>query len=824
MNQLSGKYVNVVLSVQDGRGMEFVRHPIHVVANYSGRILESDKMSPDDPATFGAELVWEEDKKDLRKVRSANQPLRVECLSTDPQNRQDRIGFALLSLRSAQIIPLKDAQAVVNYKWHKLIGCQTDKKKYHPELYLALSIRDHLLNDTEKPPPMNDPLILEEEQNVANESTECSSAFPLRYLDDGYIHIGDDEDYECFSLNILVRQAKNLDSLLPEALVFRNTNEKFHMTFKIFGVVIKTKPFYQNFHDTFALNEKVVVRMLANQETLFEFLKEQHIEITLFNGHELLGTTEVRLGSISFNEDIGRYFFELPAPNSLVPFGGDEDVSPYLEVTKWLKTSTESRFRLAPQDKAPTKVVRSNLEKPLAIQGFGDQLKACILDKLEKVHVKSKSECSVLNAHSDSLVITKSAETVIKNVALSPRQTKKYDVRGTYVKYVLEVTLQNLVWRTPPKEKIVIFKFLHPRASNYITIFTQLTNQVGEIADLKNIGIKVSYVSTVQQIENILNAWPPKLVLTDEKEKLLSEEYEFDASKFFCDEYRHYRYVADLKAVRTLQPLARMQVILNLENCEIGDFAEDTDFHLTPPIVDELLSVMELADIERWKKTQREIFEKELEVFKQSESERMENMWKEKKNEMEQKLEGQMNKCQALQQELQLKLNNMKTDKYLIRSKTQANIFEDIFNENWQNYRESDPKDIIEVLSKTQRDNEYLRKLVADQREKLQCFEKTTLTKEQTANLLQELKGLERGFEETQKAKKFFKEQWKTACEEIHELKTEEYKKIHLNIRKSKEELSHLSLDSFNHYVEAKFDLNEDNLTNRSIPSGSSYY
>lgn len=137
MNQLSGKYVNVVLSVQDGRGMDFVRHPIHVVANYSGRILgrfertviislisiisefpESDKMSPNDPATFGAELVWEEDKKDLRKVRSANQPLRVECLSTDPQNRQDRIGFALLSLRSAQIIPLKDAQAVVNYKWY----------------------------------------------------------------------------------------------------------------------------------------------------------------------------------------------------------------------------------------------------------------------------------------------------------------------------------------------------------------------------------------------------------------------------------------------------------------------------------------------------------------------------------------------------------------------------------------------------------------------------------------------------------------------------------------------------------------------------------
>lgn len=114
----------------------------------------------------------------------------------------------------------------------------------------------------------------------------------------------------------------------------------------------------------------------------------------------------------------------------------------------------------------------------MAMQGFGDQLKACILDKLEKVEVKSKSECGLLSADSDSVTITKSADTVIKNVALSPRPAKNYDVKGTYVKYVLQVTLQNLVWRLPPKEKIVIFKFLHPRASNYITIFTQLTNQV----------------------------------------------------------------------------------------------------------------------------------------------------------------------------------------------------------------------------------------------------------------------------------------------------------------------------------------------------------
>lgn len=39
MNQLRGKHVNLVLAVDNGRGMEFVKHPINVAGNYNGRIL-----------------------------------------------------------------------------------------------------------------------------------------------------------------------------------------------------------------------------------------------------------------------------------------------------------------------------------------------------------------------------------------------------------------------------------------------------------------------------------------------------------------------------------------------------------------------------------------------------------------------------------------------------------------------------------------------------------------------------------------------------------------------------------------------------------------
>ncbi|XP_030758776.1 uncharacterized protein LOC115884359 [Sitophilus oryzae] len=795
MNQLSGKYVNVVLSVGDGKSMDFVKHPIHIEANFNGRILESDKLVPEESISFNTELIWEADKKELRKLRSSNQPLRVECISVDPQNRRDRIGFVLMSLRSAQVISLKDAKTPVNFKWCKLIGCQADKKKHHPELYLGISIRDHMLNDHEEEVLEDMPLISEGEPNQITEDAEFSSEFPLKYLEDGFIQIGDEEDeYESFSLNLLVKEARNLDALLPEALVFRQAPDKYHLTFKIFGVTIKTKPFYKQLQGIIYMNEKVVIRILSSEQTLFEFFKTQNIGIILFHGHELLGFTEIELSDVTFEETEGKCLFKLPPPSDVVPFGGD-DALPYIEVVTWVKRSQIERVKkVVSEEKIPTKVVMSNLDKAIFARGGGDYACDYASDTVDNMEMKIRSECRVLDDDTYDVTGTKSAETVIKNVPMSPRPVKKYDVLGDYVRNVLHVSLQNFVWRVAAKDRIVMFKFLHPRASNGITIFTQISNEAGVTTDLKNIGAKLSYVSTDTQIENILNAWPPKLVLTDEKERLLSEEYEFDVSKFLGGFSKLYKYTADLKAIRTFQPLARVEVTLNLEDAAFN--LDDTDFHLNPPIIDEVLTLKEISDIETWKKTQKELFNCSLEDFKESEAKKLETTWQEKKIDIEMKLDAQMNKCKHLQEELQNKLDSIKTEKYLTRTRNQANIFSEIFNENWDKYCCADTKELIELLSKTQRDNEYLKKLVADQRDKLRSFEKTALTKGQTVALLQELKELEKGYAEVQNAKEYFKTQWKQACDEIHELKTEEYKKIQLEIKKSKEELGEFNLNN----------------------------
>lgn len=179
--------------------------------------------------------------------------MRVECITTDPQNRRERVGFALLSLRTAQVIPQKEANQEVHFTWHKLIGCQGDKKKCHPELYVSLAVRDHLLNEVEACNSIASMPYISEEDISQGEDVD-QTKFPLKYFEDGHIQIGESNNLSIFHLNLLVRQVVNLDALLPEILVFQQVRKCSFLSFKVLGIAIKTKTFQKELHDTINVN------------------------------------------------------------------------------------------------------------------------------------------------------------------------------------------------------------------------------------------------------------------------------------------------------------------------------------------------------------------------------------------------------------------------------------------------------------------------------------------------------------------------------------------------------------------------------------------
>ncbi|EFA05496.1 centrosomal protein of 120 kDa [Tribolium castaneum] len=567
MDQLKGKVVNVVLTIQEGKGMDSIKNLTLISANFNGRILESDPVNAEDCPAFNTNLIWEIEKKDLRKIRSSNQPLRVECLSVDNQNRREKFGHVLLDLRSAQIVEEPDRQ--VSFRWHKLLGVRNKKRNCVPELYVSLTIRNHL----EVQPQ-------ESSDDIWEPEPRAEGSIPIKYLEDGYIVVGDPlkctEDY---SLNIHIKSASSLDLLLPEVLVFHQNNNKYCMCFKIFGIPIKTKQFSKDLHDKIIFEERIVVRLLSNITVLRQFFSEEKFEVGFNCGNDLLGLTTVSFDDLSnLNEKLllPACFFRLPSPNGIVPVGNDGR-KPFLSLEIYLVKNREE---------VPALV--SNLEP--------DVSKAC------------------------------------------------------------------------------------------------------------------------------------------------------------------------------------------------GDYTEEAKQQISQQLL--LITEEHMKELEEWKERQKVEFEEQLQNLKESELEKDREEIERKKAELNENII----KCKELQEELQEKLDELKLSKTLKKKRKSSTSLVSVIAENQKKFADCDKELLIDYISTLQSDNENLKQIISEQKQELENIEKTALTKEQTTNLLQELKGLEEKFEVAQQTKTYFKEQWQRACQEIHNLKTEDYKQLQNQLRERREELDHLCI------------------------------
>lgn len=89
-------------------------------------------------------------------------------------------------------------------------------------------------------------------------------------------------------------------------------------------------------------------------------------------------------------------------------------------------------------------------------------------------------------------------------------------------------------------------------------------------------------------------------------------------------------------------------------------------------------------------------------------------------------------------------------------------------------------------------ENENLKSSIKRQADELQVYQKGSLTQDQTASLLQELKILEEKLDNAQKGKAFFKEQWGKAVRELHRIKVDNQQAMQVQIKNSKEELKNV--------------------------------
>lgn len=74
-------------------------------------------------------------------MRSGQVPLKLECFTVKSNDSKEKVGYLLLSLRSAQDSTRNNINNV-KANWHKLLGLKSELKVHKPELLLTLSIHD----------------------------------------------------------------------------------------------------------------------------------------------------------------------------------------------------------------------------------------------------------------------------------------------------------------------------------------------------------------------------------------------------------------------------------------------------------------------------------------------------------------------------------------------------------------------------------------------------------------------------------------------------------------------------------------------------------
>ncbi|XP_071053912.1 centrosomal protein of 120 kDa-like [Onthophagus taurus] len=843
MNELRGKYVNLVLGIEEARNMDFLQHPLYILANFNGRTMESDLVNPCSYPDFNTELVWETEKKIIRNFRCENVPLRVECHTYNEKTlEKECFGFVLLSLRTAQIISSSSKSPEISLKWFKLIGVKSMFKKFNPELRLSLSLRDVVLNNLVPPAFKVFGTGLKTDRNKvhlhANTDFNLSDKEIVCLERDGYIKLGTEEE-NCifFELNLLIKTIINLDLLLTPNEVFKPTKEDFFLSLKLFNIEVKTKSFEKTIHKEIFLNENVVVKFHANMDDLKRFFKQFNVvTIDFCLGSNILGASQIDLNDFipnslqidTFLNDInGVLKKDLTCvfnPTKLKNKKGAEERQPKVLIEIILKDDPEKD-----DDKNNQKmdlIGSGDFINPKSVKASQTSLKSSFSHKTESLREQNslkslqsslKSEINLIPQTSQDLKSlnkmeesSESAEYPQSTIELRQKVSKSFQISieapdnlilDDFKQFSLDIILQTLTLKHPEISPTLNFKFKHPKASTYVSYKSQISPN---LTILDNINCKLVYVSTKTDIAELLKSWKPRILIEDDFGKGFCEEVlveiEFDrianfenTEKIVFDDLK----VVELIRTGDLSPIGELKILIYLQEC--GFNFGIVDFELRPRILDEILVIKELNELMNWKDQIKAEFVKELKVKQKQEIGVLIKNWIEKKNELENKLIFNVNRCKKLAKELKKSSNKNKIEN-LLKLKQKSTSLENIHEEIRKNavkYSLTDNYELIEKISNLELDNEHLKNILAERICEIDEIKKFSLSNEQTANLLQDVRNLEEKYMEVLKVKNYFKEQYAKSAKEIHELKEEGRRNITSQLMVKKEELSQLSLDKF---------------------------
>lgn len=134
-----------------GTGLNLKQDPIIITATLGGNILESEIMPPASVTIFDNNLIWETDRKSVKRclyqtnfpfvieflltystliidrMKTENLPIKLKCFSVNFDSSRDFIGYALIPIRGIPILPASKVAKVHTFSYRN-VYVQCDKE------------------------------------------------------------------------------------------------------------------------------------------------------------------------------------------------------------------------------------------------------------------------------------------------------------------------------------------------------------------------------------------------------------------------------------------------------------------------------------------------------------------------------------------------------------------------------------------------------------------------------------------------------------------------------------------------------------------------
>ncbi|XP_014607872.1 PREDICTED: centrosomal protein of 120 kDa [Polistes canadensis] len=386
--------------------------------------------------------------------------------------------------------------------------------------------------------------------------------------------------------------------------------------------------------------------------------------------------------------------------------------------------------------------------------------------------------------------------------------------------YCLDIIFAGIKLSSGPAIQNIEFRFYHPKTEMMYTVDPKISVLLGEKVKFKDIGCKLHFISATNEIKQLLFSCPLKISIWNLGGDLKTyiSQFSLDVKQLFHQNKWKCEYEMPLYNSKKIK-VGELDVVLSLQDHgpynRMNQNVSDQKFG--PPIIDDSLAYKIVDELETWKERQKEIFRVKLKKKEDRHLNLLSEEWQRQKENLELKLACSVEQCKMLANNLNKATDDLRTRRLQSLEK-EARLIK--ANEDLQWRYETKVQELTESLRVTKEEsalkihileeknaslearieplsaeNEKLRQMLTKQVEELEAYQKGSLTQDQTATLLQELKTLEEKYNNAQRNKTFFKEEWGKAVREIHRMKREYQETIEIQIKNSKEELKNLGLE-----------------------------